>query len=427
MAVIANWLQNVDYPARIDRVLYDNLWEQGVIGASSFAVTQRGTPSMAVDVAAGVAVITGTDQSFQGKYLARSETATTNLTIAAAPGSGTRYDIVIVQVRDTNAGGPAGDDARVFVVQGTASANPVDPTIPTSSIPLARVRVPSGTGSITNALIDNLRVETRVVGATLPSGSLTPFAGTTAPTGYLLCDGTAYSQTLYPALFAVLGSTYATMGGQAAPAAGTFRVPLMNGRVVVGRDSTQTEFDTLGETGGDKASTAPHSHIIPHDHSIDHDHPSFNTATGGTHDHAATFSQTADANGDHDHSVSQTNLENHQHGIPAKQTSSTSHTHTGTATVAAGISGGTDQTPVTYGPAYVYIGVDVLNAGTHGHSVSGSVTVTAGQGGHAHAIDVPAYTGTSGAVSTPSSGASSAAVASGNLQPYAVLNYIIKT
>jgi microcystin-dependent protein len=427
MAVIANWLQNVDYPARIDRVLYDNLWEQGVIGGSSFAVTQRSTPSMAVDVAAGVAVITGTDQSFQGKYLARSESAETNVTIAAAPGSGTRYDIVVVQVRDTNAGGPAGDDARVYVVTGTASPTPVDPTIPTSSIPLARVRVSSGTGSITNALIDNLRVEARVVGATAPSGSLMPFAGTTAPTGYLLCDGTAYSQTLYPALFAVLGSTYATMGGQSAPAAGTFRVPLMNGRVAVGRDSTQTEFDVLGETGGDKSSTAPHTHLIPHDHSIDHDHPSFNTTTGGTHNHATNFSLTADAVGDHDHGVSADNLENHTHGARGKQTSSTSHTHTGTTTVAAGISGGADVTPQSYPPAFVFIAPDVLPAGTHSHSVSGTINVNAGEGGHAHAIDVPAFTGTSGSSSAASSGASSVGAVSGNLQPYAVLNYIIKT
>lgn len=425
MAVIANWLQNVDYPARIDRVLYDNLWEQGVIGASSFAVTALGTPAMAVDVAAGVAVITGTDQSFQGKYLARSESVTTGVTIAAAPGSGTRYDIVVVQVRDTNAGGPAGDDARIYVVQGTASATPVDPTLPTSSIPLARVRVPSGTGSITNALIDNLRVEARVVGATPPSGSLMAYAGASAPAGWLLCDGTAYSQTAYPALYAVLGATYATMGGQTAPAAGTFRVPKMNGRVAVGIDSTQTEFDALGETGGDKASTAPHTHTIAHDHSIAHDHPAFDTVTGGTHDHSASISLTADGVGDHDHSVNGTALENHNHGLPARQTSSTSHTHTGTTTIAAGFAG-TDQIPSTYAPP-TFITPDVLPAGAHGHSVSGSVSVTAGQGGHAHNIDVPSFTGTSGAVSTPNSGASSAAAASGNLQPYAVLTYIIKT
>lgn len=427
MAVIANWLQNVDYPARIDRVLYDNLWEQGVIGASSFGVTQTGTPSMAVDVAAGVAVITGTDQSFQGKYLARSESATTNMTITAAPGSGERYDIVIVQVRDTNAGGPAGDDARVFVVVGTPSATPVDPAIPTSSIPLARVRVPAGTGSITNALIDNLRVEARLVGATPPSGTVSAYAGATTPTGYLLCDGTAYSTTLYPALYSVIGSLYATSGGQAAPASGTFRVPLMTGRVAVGLDATQSEFDTLGETGGSKTSTAPHTHPIPHTHSINHDHPSFNTVSAGQHDHAYTGTAQADIDGDHIHNQGNTsNLEAHDHEVTMRQTTSTSHTHTGTASVAAAMLSYTGTAYSTTAASPDILQTSILTNGDHIHTVPLSISIT-NQGAHAHAIDVPDYAGTSGPVSTPDSGASSAAVASGNLQPYAVLNYIIKT
>ena len=427
MTVIPNWLQNVDYPARIDRVLYDNLWEQGVIGDTSFAVTQRGTPSMAVDVAAGVAIVTGTDQSFQGKYLCRAEAVTANVTIAAAPGSGTRYDIVVVQVRDTNAGGPAGDDARVFVVQGTASGSPVDPTIPTSSIPLARVRVPSGTGSITNALIDNLRVEARVIGATSPSGSVMAFAGTSAPSGWLMCDGTAYSQTAYPALFSVLGATYATMAGQTAPAAGMFRVPRMNGRVPVALDSTQTEFDTLGETGGDKASTAPHTHTISHTHSIAHNHPSFDTTSAGEHGHTMSGTFTTDLEGEHSHGLTNTsNLEAHDHGIQMRQQTSTTHSHTGSVSVAAAMSPFTGTAEATSNASPDILTPTVMNNGDHLHSVPVSFSFV-GQGAHAHSIDVPDFSGTSGPTSALDSGASSVAVASGNLQPYAVLNYIIKT
>jgi microcystin-dependent protein len=427
MAVIANWLQNVDYPARIDRVLYDNLWEQGVIGASSFAVTQTGTPSMAVDVAAGVAVITGTDQSFQGKYLARSESVTSALTITAAPGSGERYDIVIVQVRDTNAGGPAGDDARVFVVVGTPSATPVDPAIPTSSIPLARVRVPAGTGSITNALIDNLRVEARLIGATPPSGTVSAYAGATTPTGYLLCDGTAYSTTLYPALYAIIGSLYATSGGQTAPASGTFRVPLMTGRVAVGRDATQSEFDTLGETGGSKTSTAPHTHPIPHTHSIAHDHASFNTTSAGEHAHSMSGNFTSGGTGDHTHGQSDTtNLESHQHEVTMRTTASTSHSHTGTASVAAAMTAYTGTQYSIVAPSPDYLQTTINPNGYHFHGVDVAFNISS-QGAHAHAIDVPDYAGTSGPVSTPDSGASSASAASGNLQPYTTLNYIIKT
>lgn len=159
MALQPLWLQEVDYPARWDRIIFDNIFDEGILGPSAFSVTQSSSPAMTVDVAAGVAIITGTDQAFQGKYMVREEAATTGVTIAAAPGSGQRNDIVVIQVRDTNAGGATGDDAIITVVQGTPSGSPVDPTLPASSYALARVRVPAGTGSINNALIDDLRTE----------------------------------------------------------------------------------------------------------------------------------------------------------------------------------------------------------------------------------------------------------------------------
>jgi microcystin-dependent protein len=425
MTVDALWLQNLDYPARLDRALFDNLWSYGVIGAGALAVSASAPAAMSVQVAAGVAVVEGTDQAFQGKYLTRMETTLAGLTITAAPGTGQRNDLVVVQVRDPNAGGAAGDDARIYVVVGTASLTPVDPTPPASCLVLARVRVPAGTGAITATNIDDLRTAA-VVTQAQPSGSIMAFAGAAIPSGWLLCNGQAVSTTTYAGLYNAIGTAYNLSGGQSAPAAGTFRVPLLTGRVPVGIDATQAAFDTLGETGGSVSTTADHTHAMPHTHGINHDHASFDTATAGTHNHNASFSLSADVNGDHDHGVSQSNLENHTHGMPAKQTSSSSHTHTGTSTVAAGISGGTDQTPQTSPPAFVYIGVDVLNNGTHSHPVSGTVNVTTNEGSHLHAIDVPAFTGTSGTVSTPDTANSSTGLATGNLQPFITLNYIIK-
>jgi microcystin-dependent protein len=52
-------------------------------------------------------------------------------------------------------------------------------------------------------------------------GMINLYGASTAPSGFLLCDGTAYPQTSYPDLFAIIGTTY----GSAAP--GTFRVPNM--------------------------------------------------------------------------------------------------------------------------------------------------------------------------------------------------------
>ena len=95
-----------------------------------------------------------------------------------------------------------------------------------------------------------------------PTGSVTAFAGSTAPTNWLLCNGTTVSRTTYAALFAICGTTYNT-GGEA----GTdFRLPNLLGRVPVGLDAGQTEFDTLGETGGAKTHTLTTAQIPSHTH-----------------------------------------------------------------------------------------------------------------------------------------------------------------
>lgn len=66
-----------------------------------------------------------------------------------------------------------------------------------------------------------------------PVGVISPFAGSTAPDGWLLCYGQAVSQTTYAALFAVIGSAYdVTSAG-----AGNFRVPDLRGRGISGLDN----------------------------------------------------------------------------------------------------------------------------------------------------------------------------------------------
>lgn len=69
--------------------------------------------------------------------------------------------------------------------------------------------------------------------ARVPVGALTPYAGSTAPTGYLLCFGQAVSQTTYADLYAVIAGTYdSTSAG-----AGNFRVPDLRGRGISGLDN----------------------------------------------------------------------------------------------------------------------------------------------------------------------------------------------
>ena len=77
----------------------------------------------------------------------------------------------------------------------------------------------------------------------MPIGAVIAFAGTTIPTGWLECDGSTITQSAYPELYALIGGT----------------LPNFKGRVIVGQDTSDTDFDTIGETGGSKELQA-HSH-----------------------------------------------------------------------------------------------------------------------------------------------------------------------
>jgi len=102
--------------------------------------------------------------------------------------------------------------------------------------------------------------DTRVSQAA-PVGVINPYGGSTAPTGWLICDGSAVSRTTYAALFAILGTTYGAGNGST-----TFNLPDLRGKIPVGRDSGQTEFDVLGETGGAKTHTLTTTEMPVHNH-----------------------------------------------------------------------------------------------------------------------------------------------------------------
>jgi microcystin-dependent protein len=111
----------------------------------------------------------------------------------------------------------------------------------------------------------------------VPTGSIMIWPGSTAPTGWLLCDGTAYSTTTYAALYAVLSTTYGS-------GTGTFRVPDIRGNVVVGLDGTDATFSTRGATGGEKTHSIVTAELPAHNHAVG----TLTIASGGSHDHDYT-------------------------------------------------------------------------------------------------------------------------------------------
>lgn len=114
------------------------------------------------------------------------------------------------------------------------------------------------------------------VGINTPTGCIMMYTLVSAPTGWLLCDGSAVSRTTYSGLFAVIGTTYGIGNGST-----TFNLPNLLGRVPVGKSAAGT-FSTIGNTGGAETHTlsATESGVASHSHGA--------SSAATSHRHAAT-------------------------------------------------------------------------------------------------------------------------------------------
>lgn len=68
-------------------------------------------------------------------------------------------------------------------------------------------------------------------GMLVPIGSILAYSGSSAPSGWVMCDGAAISRTTYATLFGAIGTSFGVGDGSS-----TFNVPDLRGRVMVGKD-----------------------------------------------------------------------------------------------------------------------------------------------------------------------------------------------
>ena len=195
-------------------------------------------------------------------------------------------------------------------------------------------------------------------------GAIKPWGKSTAPAGYVLCDGTAISRTTYADLFAIIASTYGAGNGST-----TFNVPDLQGKMPQGYDGST--YNMAG-TGGANTVTV----------SVTNNQAASSTDT-------LAVSVTGDISNT---SLSTAQLASHSHGLPG------SNYNTGTG------SARTSQGPENRKSAANSSAAGSGTGHTHSHTLAGSLT---------------------GNITTSLTGAVTAS-GTNTFSPYVVVNYIIK-
>lgn len=246
----------------------------------------------------------------------------------------------------------------------------------------------------------------------IPSGVINMWATTTAPTGWLICDGATVSRTTYAALFAVISTTYGAGDGST-----TFNLPSMKGKVPVGLNSADAAFDSMGLSGGAKTHTLDTSEMPVHTHTQDsHNH------TQNSHNHTQdSHNHTQNAHG---HTV---DAHSHLNYYMTGDAGAHNHTYDRTTAVTANRAGTTFSTVTSLNQTSTNTNTQAAHAHTSiaytGDTSPGTNSITATN--IATTATNQAQTATNIAATATNQNAGSGG-SHNNLQPYMVLNYIIK-
>ncbi len=212
------------------------------------------------------------------------------------------------------------DDRNFTVKTNTATRLTVNSSAATSTVPVVLPAIPTtALQAATKSYVDQV----------LPAGCIMPFAGTSAPTSWLACEGQAVSQTTYATLFAAIGTTW-DIGGEGA---GNFRLPDLRGMFLrgAGTNATGSSSGAVGQPVSDYAA----------DTYLNHSHTATSTDSGHTHtyNNARSGGTNVQVGGNY-------NLNN------TTETTSVGYANI-TTTVATSTTGSTETKPKNYGVLYI--------------------------------------------------------------------------
>lgn len=231
----------------------------------------------------------------------------------------------------------------------------------------------------------------------VPVGAIFSFPMATAPTGYLVCDGSAISRSNYSNLFTIIGTMYGSGDGST-----TFNLPDYRGQFLRGYDNgagtdpdAGSRLDRGDGTTGDNVGTKQNNGLSSHWHIVDP--PGTNTYDSGNHNHSlSAFSVTSGVGGSHNHSVSgistnTSSISNHAHGVSygtrtvgAGSPYTTIREVTGSFTVGTTSTG--SHTHSVFVPAHY-----TNSVGNHTHTVTIPATTSLYSGNHSHSLNIPSF------------------------------------
>lgn len=116
----------------------------------------------------------------------------------------------------------------------------------------------------------------------VPTGAVLSYGAASAPTGYVLGDGSAIDRVVYADLFTVIGTTYGAGDGST-----TFNVPDCRGRFPLYKSAAGTG-STLGATGGSLDHTHTYTDVVNHTHTVTITDPG-HAHTQAAHSHTITI------------------------------------------------------------------------------------------------------------------------------------------
>jgi len=241
------------------------------------------------------------------------------------------------------------------------------------------------------------------VSVSVPTGMISAYGGPTAPSGWLFCYGQNLSRTTYALLYSALGITWGAGDGTT-----TFTLPDLRGRVLAGQDDMggtsanrltgvtgSVNGDTLGGYGGTETEALVLAEIPAHTHTVD---PASTTSGGQVGTHTHTFSDTSNGRS-----------ASHTHTIAVNDPTYQARTNVaGSGSTNASDFSGT-------GATLVLTGSSVAETTDHTHAIGGTTATEVGT--HTHSINIVSF----------NTGSSGSGAAHNNVQPTAIVNFIIFT